>query len=205
MHNSCKCSRCIYKSNYRTRSVCQQHLAKICYTGCADYTHLDMLSSLILFKKWWLANILTLNTQNFNIACSPPFTDCNFTPTYLSLQQVIVQHQHLMITPKPDYRYSLLSNDNGFLNFYPYFFEQRTLNARFQMNNTKPKSVQLIKKPVLAVMGLLSKLGDHLVFVEDLKQTEHEDIGILATTETTDGRYFLPDLFLHFEVFFIFG
>ncbi|PIK58674.1 putative alpha-L-iduronidase [Apostichopus japonicus] len=103
--------------------------------------------------------------------------------------KIIIQHQHLLITPKPDYRYSLLSNDNGFLNYYPAFFEQRTLNARFQMNNTKPNSVQLIKKPVLVVMGLLSKLGDQLVHVEDLKKTYMTDIGILATTESTEAGW----------------
>lgn len=57
------------------------------------------------------------------------------------------------------------------------------------MNNTKPNSVQLIKKPVLVVMGLLSKLGDQLVHVEDLKKTFMTDIGILATTESTEAGY----------------
>ncbi|KAJ8039152.1 Alpha-L-iduronidase [Holothuria leucospilota] len=97
--------------------------------------------------------------------------------------KVIIQHQHLLITPNPNYLYTLISNDNGFLNFYPTFFEQRTLNTRFQMNNTKPNSVQLIKKPVLAVMGLLARLGDRLVYVEDLKKTETTDLGMLATLE----------------------
>ena len=56
--------------------------------------------------------------------------------------------------------YALLSNDNGFLNFNPHFFTQRTLVARFQMNETHPPSVQTDRKPVLSVMGLLALLGD---------------------------------------------
>ncbi|XP_054164802.1 alpha-L-iduronidase-like [Oppia nitens] len=53
--------------------------------------------------------------------------------------------------------------DNAFLSYYPYQFTQRTLLARFQINNTKPHFTQFIKKPALSVMGLLSKLGDHLL------------------------------------------
>ncbi|XP_063873952.1 alpha-L-iduronidase-like isoform X2 [Scylla paramamosain] len=57
-------------------------------------------------------------------------------------------------------RYELLSFDNAFLNYRPSFFNQRTLVARFQMNSTSWRHVQLVKKPAYAVMGLLSLLGD---------------------------------------------
>ena len=57
--------------------------------------------------------------------------------------------------------FGLLSNDNGFLSYNPHFFTQRTLLARFQMNNTKPAHVQFIRKPVYSVMGMLSHLGEN--------------------------------------------
>jgi hypothetical protein len=56
--------------------------------------------------------------------------------------------------------YTLLSNDNAFLSYHPYPFTQRTLTARFQVNNTQPPHVQLVRKPVLTVMGLLALLGE---------------------------------------------
>lgn len=79
------------------------------------------------------------------------------------LQQVIQQHQDLLLAdPNSTINYTLLSNDNAFLSFHPHQFTQRTLTARFQVNNTEPPHVQLIRKPVLTVMGLLALLGDEL-------------------------------------------
>lgn len=74
--------------------------------------------------------------------------------------QVIQQHQDLLLAnPNSTINYTLLSNDNAFLSYHPHPFTQRTLTARFQVNNTQPPHVQLIRKPVLAVMGLLALLG----------------------------------------------
>uniref|UniRef100_UPI00398F51F0 alpha-L-iduronidase isoform X2 n=1 Tax=Pristiophorus japonicus TaxID=55135 RepID=UPI00398F51F0 len=78
--------------------------------------------------------------------------------------KVIAQHQNLLIAnPQNTVNFTLLSNDNAFLNYYPNYFTQRTLTARFQMNNTKPPHVQMVRKPVLTVMGLLALL--ELVYV----------------------------------------
>ena len=82
--------------------------------------------------------------------------------------QVIGEHQNILPTQYPGINYALLSNDNGFMNFYPSFFDQRTLTARFQINNTKPNYVDFIKKPVLGVMGLLALLGDQQVQATNL-------------------------------------
>lgn len=77
---------------------------------------------------------------------------------------MIQQHQDLLLAdPNSTINYTLLSNDNAFLSFHPHQFTQRTLTARFQVNNTEPPHVQLIRKPVLTVMGLLALLGDELV------------------------------------------
>lgn len=76
--------------------------------------------------------------------------------------KVIAQHQNLLVanTSAPPVRYALLSNDNAFLSYHPHPFSQRTLTARFQVNNTRPPHVQLLRKPVLAAMGLLALLGE---------------------------------------------
>lgn len=66
----------------------------------------------------------------------------------------------LLANPNNTINYTLLSNDNAFLSYHPHPFTQRTLTARFQVNNTQPPHVQLIRKPVLTVMGLLALLGD---------------------------------------------
>ncbi|KAJ8918019.1 hypothetical protein NQ315_011472 [Exocentrus adspersus] len=60
----------------------------------------------------------------------------------------------------------VLSNDNGFLNYHPYYFTQRTLFARFQMNATVPRHSQFIRKPVYSAMSLLSLLGDEYFLAE---------------------------------------
>lgn len=79
---------------------------------------------------------------------------------------MIHQHQDLLLAdPNSPINYTLLSNDNAFLSYHPHPFTQRTLTARFQVNNTRPPHVQLIRKPVLAVMGLLALLGNHVFTV----------------------------------------
>ena len=83
------------------------------------------------------------------------------SPLSCSLHQVINQHQDLLLSdPSSTINYTLLSNDNAFLSYHPHPFTQRTLTARFQVNNTQPPHVQLIRKPVLTAMGLLALLGD---------------------------------------------
>ncbi|XP_015274811.1 PREDICTED: alpha-L-iduronidase-like, partial [Gekko japonicus] len=105
--------------------------------------------------------------------------------TYAALVvKVIAQHQNLLIAqPNNTINYTLLSNDNAFLSYHPYHFTQRTLTARFQMNNTKPPHVQMVRKPVLTAMGLLALLGEEQVSV-DISSGESDDpnsIGVLAS------------------------
>ncbi|XP_055929101.1 alpha-L-iduronidase-like isoform X2 [Argiope bruennichi] len=57
-----------------------------------------------------------------------------------------------------DVKFNLLSNDNAFLSYFPNQFTERTLLARFQLNNTYPKYVEFIRKPIYAAFGLLSKI-----------------------------------------------
>lgn len=103
--------------------------------------------------------------------------------------KIIALHQNYLFVryPSQDLNYQLLSNDNGFLDYGPpNYFNQRTLTARFQMNLTKPRSVELVRKPVLAAMGLLSLLGSlqlHSSLMEDgvpVVLTE-SDVGVIAS------------------------
>nr|XP_048707432.1 alpha-L-iduronidase isoform X3 [Caretta caretta] len=105
---------------------------------------------------------------------------------YIALhKKVIIQHQNLLISKTNNtINYTLLSNDNAFMNYHPHYFTQRTLTARFQMNNTKPPHVQMVRKPVLTVMGLLALLGENQVFADIISKDESADtntVGVLAT------------------------
>ncbi|XP_078396502.1 alpha-L-iduronidase isoform X2 [Cetorhinus maximus] len=99
---------------------------------------------------------------------------------------VIAQHQNLLISnPQNKINFTLLSNDNGFLNYYPNYFTQRTLTARFQMNNTNPPHVQMVRKPVLTIMGLLALLGEKQLEVEMMlngdASDENSTLGAIAS------------------------
>nr|XP_033772528.1 alpha-L-iduronidase isoform X2 [Geotrypetes seraphini] len=99
---------------------------------------------------------------------------------------IIVQHQNLLISnASNNVNYSLLSNDNAFLSYHPHYFTQRTLTARFQMNNTKPPHVQMVRKPVLTVMGLLALLGETQISANIYSkdgETDVDTVGVIATS-----------------------
>uniref|UniRef100_A0AAQ4R4X6 Alpha-L-iduronidase n=1 Tax=Gasterosteus aculeatus aculeatus TaxID=481459 RepID=A0AAQ4R4X6_GASAC len=98
--------------------------------------------------------------------------------------KVIHQHQDLLLAdPNSNINYTLLSNDNAFLSYHPHPFTQRTLAARFQVNNTEPPHVQLIRKPVLTVMGLLALLGETQILAQVLSPagSNNGTVGVLAS------------------------
>ncbi|XP_037338786.1 alpha-L-iduronidase isoform X1 [Pungitius pungitius] len=107
--------------------------------------------------------------------------------------KVIHQHQDLLLAdPNSNINYTLLSNDNAFLSYHPHPFTQRTLAARFQVNNTEPPHVQLIRKPVLTVMGLLALLGETQILAQVLSSagSNNGTLGVLASSHkpATPGR-----------------
>ncbi|XP_051822257.1 alpha-L-iduronidase isoform X1 [Antechinus flavipes] len=107
--------------------------------------------------------------------------------TYASMVvKVIAQHQTLLSEPNNTLNYTLLSNDNAFLSYHPHHFTQRTLTARFQMNNTEPPHVHLVRKPVLTAMGLLALLGGTQLWTEarceGLLVDSNHTLGVLATS-----------------------
>ncbi|XP_069948800.1 alpha-L-iduronidase isoform X1 [Cherax quadricarinatus] len=75
---------------------------------------------------------------------------------------------------------NLISFDNAFLNYRPSFFEQRTMMARFQINCTTPRQVQLVKKPAYTIMGLLSLLGDHYL-TTILRGLSHPRLSVISS------------------------
>lgn len=91
------------------------------------------------------------------------------------MSKVIVDHYKEIIL-KRNISIEVLSNDNAFMNYSPYYFTQRTLLARFQMNNTTPAHVQFIKKPVYIAMGLLSMLGDEFLPTDNYKIIDNDNL-----------------------------
>lgn len=86
-----------------------------------------------------------------------------------------------------------ISHDNSFLNFHPNFFTQRTLLARFQMNNTTPKHVQFVQKPVFAALGLIANLGRRAGTVHARK---NESLSFIITTSNKRNSSFYSCILL---------
>ncbi|KAM6221284.1 alpha-L-iduronidase [Rhynchocyon petersi] len=106
--------------------------------------------------------------------------------------KVIAQHQNLLIANRnSSIHYALLSNDNAFLSYHPHPFTQRTLTARFQVNNTRPPHVQLLRKPVLTAMGLLALLDKEQLWAEVSQAgavlDSNHTVGVLASAHRPVG------------------
>ncbi|XP_040822038.1 alpha-L-iduronidase isoform X2 [Ochotona curzoniae] len=106
--------------------------------------------------------------------------------------KVIAQHQNLLVANASSaVHYALLSNDNAFLSYHPHPFTQRTLTARFQVNNTHPPHVQLLRKPVLTAMGLLALLDGEQLWAEVSRAgtvlDSNHTLGVLASVHRPEG------------------
>ncbi|KAG8508613.1 Alpha-L-iduronidase, partial [Galemys pyrenaicus] len=106
--------------------------------------------------------------------------------------KVIAQHQNqLVANTSASVRYELLSNDNAFLSYHPHPFSQRTLTARFQVNNTRPPHVQLLRKPVLTAMGLLALLDGEQLWAQVSQAgavlDSNHTVGVLASAHRAVG------------------
>ncbi|XP_021116102.1 alpha-L-iduronidase isoform X2 [Heterocephalus glaber] len=108
--------------------------------------------------------------------------------TYAAL---VVKHQNLLVANASTAQYKLLSNDNAFLSYHPHPFSQRTLTARFQVNNTRPPHVQLLRKPVLTAMGLLALLDGEQLWAEVSRAgavlDSNHTVGVLASAHRPEG------------------
>ncbi|XP_022361572.1 alpha-L-iduronidase [Enhydra lutris kenyoni] len=106
--------------------------------------------------------------------------------------KVIAQHQNLLLANTSSaMHYELLSNDNAFLSYHPHYFTQRTLTARFQVNNTRPPHVQLLRKPVLTAMALLALLDREQLWAEVSQAgtvlDSNHTVGVLASAHSPSG------------------
>lgn len=54
-----------------------------------------------------------------------------------------------------------ISHDNSFMSYFPHQFNQRTLLARFQINNIESKYVEFVQKPVYGAFQMLSNIGKY--------------------------------------------
>lgn len=102
------------------------------------------------------------------------------------LVETVLQHWQAMYDNQMSELESI-SHDNSFLNFYPNFFTQRTLLARFQMNNTKPNHIQFVQKPVFSALGLIANLASKAGKVNVMKT---RGLSYVITTNNRSARFF---------------
>ncbi|XP_044258578.1 alpha-L-iduronidase isoform X2 [Tribolium madens] len=102
---------------------------------------------------------------------------------YAAMVVKVIAEHYKSLTLSRKLKIELLSFDNGFLNYHPFYFTQRTLFARFQMNHTDPPHSQFIKKPVYVVMALLSLLGDEYLAGG---MNSNDSMLTVLTTRTSD-------------------
>lgn len=72
------------------------------------------------------------------------YADVHYAHTLIS---IVFEHWGALSNGKLA-RLESISHDNAFLSYHPYEFEQRTMLARFSMNDTIPWTFQFIQKPV---------------------------------------------------------
>ena len=87
----------------------------------------------------------------------------------------------------PRFRFSSLNYENAYMSNFPHQFTQRTLLARFQVNNTFPPFVQFVKKPVFLVYGLMGLLGDQLL-QHRMASANQTHVKIIATSAHDNQR-----------------
>ncbi|XP_068083307.1 alpha-L-iduronidase isoform X2 [Anabrus simplex] len=110
---------------------------------------------------------------------------------------VIARHHQVMVR-KLGLSLEVISNDNGFLNYHPYYFSQRTLLARFQMNNTVPPHIQFFRKPVYMTMGLLSFLEQTELRVS-IKHWRDRRLAVLAAMDEVPHEGWTASVVLAFS------
>lgn len=88
------------------------------------------------------------------------------------LIEIILQHWKAMYEGQMSHLESI-SHDNSFMNYYPFIFDQRTLLARFQINNTNPKHSQFIRKPVFSALGLISSLSKYASNIQNINNLSY--------------------------------
>lgn len=81
-----------------------------------------------------------------------------------------------------------ISHDNAFLSYFPNQFTQRTLLARFQMNNTVPVHTQFFLKPVFLALSMISNLGNLANKAHVVRIRTDYNLTVLETCDKDPGR-----------------
>jgi L-iduronidase len=98
-------------------------------------------------------------------------------PYYAALAAKILNQHIQVLLDGLACRYGLLSNDNGFLGSWG----QRTLLARLGTQTQCDEGrFELVRKPILSLMGLLGLLGDTRLSVAG-REDAHADVGAIAS------------------------
>ena len=123
------------------------------------------------------ADLMKIWSQNYDFRA-----DVRYAASAIS---VLIQHiDHFVRNRVNPVKLKLISFDNGFLSYYPHQFTQRTLLARFQINNTIPNYTDFVIKPIYVGIGLSSLLGTQLVNHDIDSNDDHLKI---VATRTKDG------------------
>lgn len=97
------------------------------------------------------------------------YADVNYAHTIVS---IILQHWNAFLDGSLN-RLESISHDNSFLSYHPFEFVQRTMLSRFAMNNTQPKTVHFVQKPVYAALGMLGSLANQATKLETKRNVSY--------------------------------
>lgn len=108
------------------------------------------------------------------------------------LVSIVLQHWNAYLRRTLN-RLDSISHDNSFLSYHPFEFEQRTILARFAMNETHPQSVSFIQKPVYAAFGMLAALAGMATEMDTKKNVSYilslgERYAAVLLLSTEDSR-----------------
>lgn len=95
-----------------------------------------------------------------------------------ALARILNMHQHALRENNTGVDYAYHANDNSFLNYGDAWFDQRTLVVRFLMNKTG--ATEVLRKPVLNVMALLSLLGTRKYPVLGAPAPQDSPLGVMV-------------------------
>lgn len=149
-------------------------------------------------KYFKLKNIPVFNDEADPLKMWSKSKEWRADSNYASLTAInIIEHiqAYYNSSSKLYQRMKLISHDNAFLSFYPYQFTQRTLLARFQMNNTNPHYTQFIRKPVFSVLGMFGFLGD-IILDSQVSQEFRSQIRLIATRQRLNHSNYTKNAYI---------
>ncbi|XP_055384565.1 alpha-L-iduronidase [Condylostylus longicornis] len=102
------------------------------------------------------------------------------------LVKIVLEHWAMKLETKEFVNLESISHDNAFMSYHPYEFNQRTLFARFQMNNSRVPYSQFVAKPVYVALGMLGHLGEYAE-----EPVFDNNLSYLTTTSGSSDDFYL--------------